>query len=406
MQTLMKREEGQKAGTLARCVRSEEDVRSLTLAEKETMIRRFNERIDAAVSDRPPKKQWVKNALSRGGASRCPCRFRRLSLDIILRYGDALADLFSQYPDDAVFASPYEMSIGYQRPDSPSRINTVRVLTEDARWTDEWGTEWGHAQRSVGASPVSHPLQDWSQLDDYLAHRLPDPCAPCRLDGAVPTLRLHATSTYIGGFIHLTLFERFYMLRGMENALADFHLYPNEAHRLLDSLTDYVVELVRSWGEIGGLDALCFTDDLGTQRSLMMGPELWRKFFPARYRRIFDEVHRHGMQVILHSCGNIMAIIGDLIDVGVDVLDPLQPEAMDLALVAREFGGKVAFSGGISDQRLVALSPQEVKDHVRWTIDTLGNQFDNAYLVSTSNMMPPDIPLVNLEALFEAAHNP
>jgi uroporphyrinogen decarboxylase len=112
------------------------------------------------------------------------------------------------------------------------------------------------------------------------------------------------------------------------------------------------------------------------------------------------------MQVIFHSCGNITAIIGDLIDAGVDVLDPLQPEAVDLARVAREFGGKVAFSGGISDQRLVALSPQEVKDHVRWAIDTLGSRFGNAYLVSASNMMPPDIPLENLAALFEAAHHP
>jgi uroporphyrinogen decarboxylase len=147
------------------------------------------------------------------------------------------------------------------------------------------------------------------------------------------------------------------------------------------------------------------TDDLGTQRSLMISPATWKKFFAARYRRIFDEAHRYGMQVFFHTCGNVTAVVGDLIEVGVDILDPLQPEAMDVAQIAREFGGRVAFSGGISDQRLVELSPQEVKDHVRRTIEAVGGYSNNAYIVSPSNMMPPEIPLANLEALFEAAHN-
>jgi uroporphyrinogen decarboxylase len=204
---------------------------------------------------------------------------------------------------------------------------------------------------------------------------------------------------------HMALFERLHCLRGIENTFADFHLYPNEVHRLLDALTDYYVEIVRSWGRLGGVDGLLLTDDWGTQTSLMISPAMWRKFFAAPYRRICDEAHRCEMHVVFHSCGNVTAIIGDLIDAGVDVLDPLQPEAMDLAQVAKDYGGKVAFCGGISDQQLATLSPQQVRDHVRRTIDTLGSRFDNAYLVGPSNVLCPEVPLKNLRALFEACHN-
>jgi uroporphyrinogen decarboxylase len=385
-------------------IHSEDDLQSLILEEKEEIIRRFDARLEAAISHRPPTKQWVKQALRRGGAPRCPVRFRRLSLDIILRYGDALADLFCEYPDDAVFAQPYDLFVGYQPPGRSCRINPVKILSENGQWTDEWGTEWRHIAGGVGASTVSNPLADWSQLDDYLAVRMPDPCAPDRLKEALPVLQAHGKTKYLYGVIHMLLFERLHCLRGMDNTFTDFHLYPQEVRRLLDALTDYAVQLIRSWGEWDNVDGLLMTDDWGTQTSLMIAPAMWRKFFAANYRRIFDEVHRFNKQVIFHSCGNVTEIIGDLIDVGVDILDPVQPEALDIDNVARNFGGKVAFSGGISDQKLVRMSPRQVRDHVRRTIEVLGSSFNNAYLVAPSNSLTPEIPLENLEALFEAAH--
>jgi uroporphyrinogen decarboxylase len=191
----------------------------------------------------------------------------------------------------------------------------------------------------------------------------------------------------------------------MDRTFEDFYLYPDEVDRLLGALTDYYVELVGEWGRLGDMDAVFVTDDFGTQTSLMISPRMWRTFFQARYRRICDEAHRHGMQLIFHSCGNVFGIIGDLIDCGIDVLDPLQPEAMDLAKVAREYGGKVAFSGGISDQKLASLSPLQVKEHVDRTIEMLGQRSGNAYIAAPANILLPDVPLENLEALFEACHN-
>lgn len=373
-------------------------------SEIKAIITRFNDRLDQALCAAAPSKEWVRSALHRKGAPRCPVRLKRLSLDVIVKYGDALADLFCQYPEDTYFAAPYEIFLGFQSPGRSASIDPIEALTEDSQWTDEWGTLWRHAEGGVGASTVSNPLQDWSQLDAYLT-QMPDPRARGRLSGAEGSLKLHGKSRYFAGMTHMLLYERMHCLRGMENTFEDFYVSPEQTDRLLGELADYFLDIIRSWGEMADVDAIFVTDDWGTQQALMISPKMWRKFFASRYRRLFDEAHRCGLDVIFHSCGNVTEIIGGLIDLGIDVLDPIQPEAMDLKEIARQFGGKVAFCGGLSDQRLAVCSPAQVKDEVRRAIDTLGGAFKNAYIVAPSNVLTPEIPLENIQALFEACHN-
>ena len=378
---------------------------TLDLAETEARIHRFDERVDQAMRQSPPSKVWVRNGLHRLGAPRCPVHLRRLSHDIILRHGDGLAELFVSHPDDMVLADAYHAALGFQAPGVTEPVNAVQVLTRAAEWTDEWGTRWGHAAGGVGASPIAHPLEDWSQLNEYLAHRMPDARSPGRLDGIAPALALHGSERYFAGLTNLVLWERFHCLRGMENAFADLYDFPKETDRLLGALTEYYLEIIRAWGRLANVDALFMTDDWGTQATLMISPEMWRRFFAPRYRRLFAEAHRVGIDVVFHSCGNVTEIIADLIDVGVDILDPLQPEAMDLQRVAREYGGKVTFCGAISDQLLAVQSPAQVRDEVRRTIDVLGAPYRNAYIVAPANALMPEVPLANLEALFDACHS-
>jgi uroporphyrinogen decarboxylase len=374
---------------------------SANLEQARATLERFNRRFDEAHAKAPPSKRWTRRALHRQGAGRCPVRLKRLSLDLILHYPDELADLFTQYPDDTIFVPAYEFCLGY-RPLVP--VDPLRALTETAEWTDEWGTVWHHSAGGVGATPARPAISDWDQLEDYLARRIPNPRAPGRLDAALPALTRHGGNRYFAGMTHFLLFERLHAIRGMENVFEDFYANPEPLDRLLGVLTDYYIEIIREWGKWENVDAVFMTDDWGTQQSLMISPDLWKKFFAARYRRICDEAHRFGMDVIFHSCGNVLAIVGDLIDAGVDVLDPIQPDAMDLKALAREYGGKVALSGGISDQRLARWTPAQVKDEIRRTIDLLGKAFDNAYLVAPSNVLTPEIPLANLVSMFEACH--
>jgi len=163
----------------------------LTLQARAAIIQRFNRRVDQAIVQSAPTKDWVRKALRQGGAEQCPVRLRRLSLDAILQHGDALADLLCEYPDDAVVVPAYEWTVGYQPESHPNRVNPLQILTEQARWTDEWGTEWSHAAGGVGASATSDPIQDWSQLDAYLTERMPNPLVPGRLGGVAPALRMH-----------------------------------------------------------------------------------------------------------------------------------------------------------------------------------------------------------------------
>ena len=372
-----------------------------SVAEIQRIVSRFEERVGSARRSAPPTRDLVRAAVHRTGSPRCPVRLKRLSLDVVLRYGDALADLFCEFPDDLVLTAPYEISIGYQPPDRADRIDPLWAMSRAAEWDDEWGIRWGHAAGGVGATPVASPLTDWSQLDEYLAHRVPDPRAPGRLDAALPVFAAHGRSAYCGGIIHLALFERLHAVRGMQNIFLDFSTNEREVRRLSDAVVAYLLELIRGWARIGA-DAVFLTDDWGTQTALMISPAMWRDFFADQYRRVFREIHRLGMDVFFHSCGNVTAIVPDLVEMGLDVLDPIQPGAMDPAAIARDFGGKIAFCGGIDDQKLATRSAAEVRDEVRRTIDTLGAPFGNALVLSPANVMTPEIPLENLRALFEA----
>lgn len=191
----------------------------------------------------------------------------------------------------------------------------------------------------------------------------------------------------------------------MQNLFLDFYTNERELRRLSDAIVRYLLELIRQWAEMGA-DAVFLTDDWGTQTSLMLSLEMWRSFFADAYRTVFQEIHRRGMDVMFHSCGNVTAIVPDLIALGVDVIDPIQPGAMDQEEVARQFGGRVSFCGGIDDQRLASHTPGQIRDEVRRTIDTLGSPFGNALIVAPANVMTPEIPLENLRALFEACHAP
>ena len=190
----------------------------------------------------------------------------------------------------------------------------------------------------------------------------------------------------------------------MMNVFTDFYTHEHEVRRLLDAIAGFVRELIRGWARLGA-DAVFLTDDWGSQTGLMISPEMWRDFFRPHYARLFDEAHRGGLDVIFHSCGNVLGIVEDLIDCGIDVLDPLQPGAMDLEQLVRRFGGRVSFCGAIDLQQLLAHgTPQQVRDEVRRALDRLGHPYGGGFIVSPANVLTPDIPLENLAALCEAAH--
>jgi uroporphyrinogen decarboxylase len=189
----------------------------------------------------------------------------------------------------------------------------------------------------------------------------------------------------------------------MENAFTDFYTNESEVWKLLEALSDYLLKLTRRWLALP-ISGIFMGDDWGSQTRMMVSLPLWRKFFRPHYQRVFEEIHRAGKQVIFHSCGHVFEIIPNLSDLGLDVLDPVHPVAMDIEEVARKFGGKISFSGGIDDQRLEDFSPQKIRDIVRRNIDTLGRPFGCGYIGAPANTVAPTLPLENLHALIKTFH--
>ncbi|MBN1863475.1 MAG: hypothetical protein JW808_01100, partial [Victivallales bacterium] len=293
--------------------------------------------------------------------------------------------LSARFPDDMLgWVSPEDFG------ESQGTRDGVR------RWKDQWGTGWeddGH-----GAKTEYYPLE--SGYEALARYPFPDPQRAARFAAADERLKQRG-DRYVQAVVWLTLFERLWMLRGFDNMLMD--PYTDEANfsRLRDRVVDYNLAIIDQW-TARGVDAVFFSDDWGCQRSLLMNPDDWRRFYRPAYRRMFERVRSGGAHVWMHLCGNITSILPDLIDIGLNVLNPVQPQAMDVRQLSQEFGGKVCFYGGVDVQgTLVRGTPEDVKREVRELI-TLFGKFDGGYIGGTSHTVMPETPLNNVIAMFEA----
>lgn len=287
-------------------------------------------------------------------------------------------------------------------PDDLLNLTSLRNLQEPVnvdgvlRWVDEWGVHWlddGH-----GGRVASHPLS--SGYEALASYTFPDPYHPDRFRQADAQLA-RRNGRYARGAVWFTLFERLWMLRGFENILVDPYLYPDEFARLRDRILEFNLVLIDQW-LARGVDAVFFSDDWGWQRGLLIAPEDWRKFYKPTYARMFRRVREGGAHVWLHSCGNVTAIIPDLLDLGLNVLNPVQPQAMDLEYLAREFGGRLCFCGGVDVQGLLIRgTPDEVRREVHRLVHLFG-RYNGGYIGATSHSIMPETPLDNVIAMYEA----
>jgi uroporphyrinogen decarboxylase len=203
------------------------------------------------------------------------------------------------------------------------------------------------------------------------------------------------------GRVWFTLFERFWFLRGFNNALTDPYIYPREFLRLIEKITEFNVASINMRLDLG-LDGIFFSDDWGSQTNLLMKPDDWRKWYKPQYRRMFDAVHAGGGHVWMHLCGNVMDIIPDLMDIGLDVLNPVQPLAMPVDVLSKRFGGQLCFYGGLDVQGVLPRgTSREVEDEVRHLISALGC-WGGGHVGGTSHTILPDTPTENVVAAFGA----
>lgn len=194
-------------------------------------------------------------------------------------------------------------------------------------------------------------------------------------------------------------------LMGMDNYMMKMYTHPDVVHAITDHVCEFYFEANERFFRQAQdrLDGYFFGNDFGTQRDLICGPRQFDEFILPWFRKFTQQGHRHGYQVILHSCGSIYKVIPRLIEAGVDCLHPLQARAanMDAITLAREFKGKIAFLGGIDTQEiLVHGTIQQVKDEVKRVKDLLG---PNLIVSPSHEAILPDVPPCNVAAMAEAA---
>ncbi len=264
------------------------------------------------------------------------------------------------------------------------------------RWIDEWGTRWeddGHGGKTEG-----YPLLDGYHLLE--SYPLPDPVAPGKFD-AVDRMLADRRERYVRCAVWFTLFERLWMLRGFENMLADPYTEEKSFCNLRDRIVEYNLTTIDQW-VARGVDGVFFSDDWGCQRGLLMDPEHWRRLYKPSYRRMFQRVRDGGAHVWMHLCGDVSAIVGDLLEIGLNVITPVQPQAMDRKALAREFGGKLCFNGGVDVQgTLIFGTPEDVRREVHELVALFGSR-GGGYIAGTSHIVMPETPLDNVIALYEA----
>jgi uroporphyrinogen decarboxylase len=278
----------------------------------------------------------------------------------------------------------------------------VPPLLNPAGW--EVG-EWG-----VGQTPgsvlhfvrIEHPMRDLSEVSELEAYPFPDLTPRERHAHLEAEVRaLQERGLFVIGFMEWTIFEIAWYLRGMDNLFADLVFNHRFAERLLEGITTIRCFQARRYAE-AGVDLLKIGDDVGTQRALLMSPETYRKWFRPRHAAVIRAARqvRPDLPVCYHSDGNCWDIIPDLIEIGVTILNPVQPECLDLARVKREFGRDLVFWGGIGTQTTMPFaSPSEVYDCVQRTIGVLG---PTGYFPCPTHVLEPEVPWENLVAYLRA----
>ena len=258
-------------------------------------------------------------------------------------------------------------------------LDFFRELSEEEKGSkreDEWGTIWGYGN-VVGAigEPLEYPIKDIKNIREY---KFPDPEDPGRFDGFIQEIE-NNKDKHIRISIGSYLFERMHFLIGFNETMINIADHPEEMEYLLDKIVDYDIKLIRnlSTNLKGKLHGISGSDDWGTQTSLMIHPDKWRKIFKPRYKKIADEIHKNNLDFWFHSDGKIEEIIPDLIEIGADVFQFPQPSSvLGIKEFGRRFAGKACFCLYIDIQSTAVYGTEE---EIIKEADELVNYWSNEY---------------------------
>jgi uroporphyrinogen decarboxylase len=274
-------------------------------------------------------------------------------------------------------------------------LGLVRFDRKNRIVFDIWGVGWDLEAEGVWIK--HHPIQDPAALAEY---EFPDPQLPGLMESVEQLVASQGREYFVLAFQHISLFERAWALLGFENlmiAIAEENPYLDDFFK---KIGDFQAAVAGRFVQCG-VDGVRIGDDYGSQDGLLISPEKWRRYIKPNLRQMYSVYQKAGLPVFQHSCGDLRSILGDFIDLGLNVLHPLQPKAMPLDVVECTIGGKICFFGGIDTQELLPFgTPADIRQAVLSCVRLLGRR--GGYIIAPSQEVMSDVPIENIRALVTA----
>ena len=299
---------------------------------------------------------------------------------------------YFQFPYRCVELEPSIRSYDYSHyyKNLPPQANPLK-------WNPEWGI-FSVPGTIAHFEQMLHPMENFQSLDEILSYPFPDYNEPYRWKGMDRKIAsLQKEDLIAVAEMQMTIFETAWYLRGMENLMTDLLINREFAEALFDKIMNIRIGMAEKYAR-NGIDILMLGDDVSTQLSMMMDPGLWREILKPRLTKVIRAAREVKQDILIfyHGDGNLQEIIPDLINVGVDILNPVQPECMDPVHIKKQYGDQLSFWGTIGTQTTLPFgTAEDVENAVRRNIETIGA--GGGLFIAPTHMIEPEVPWENIE---------
>jgi len=322
------------------------------------------------------------------------------------------------YPDQGSYADVFEFPMGVIADPGFPWVAEAPGFVPDRNWDyglyydppiaegarmDIWGV--AHEPGGEGAHHMTrmrNPLERLDSIEQLQDYPWPDFAAAnwSYLDAEIAAIQARGLAAQV--WMECTIWETAWYMRRMDLIMTEMAMEDEKAVFILDKITDLACLRAEKYAAAGA-DIIALGDDIGMQNSIMMSVDMYRQWLKPRLMRVIAAARRAKPDVIIqyHSCGHVTELIPELIDAGIDVLNPIQPECMDAVEIFTRHGDAIAFNGSIGTQTTMPFAtPQEVKDTVKRNLDAVGEA--GGLFCCPTHMLEPEVPWANIEAYVEA----
>lgn len=270
---------------------------------------------------------------------------------------------------------------------------------------DGWGVAHESSPNSMHMTKMHHPMKNMMSLDEMKAYPLPDYTKVDFSPLKEQMDAIHEKGLAVFVWQECTIWETAWYLRSMENLMMDMAMEDEKAEWLFEQITERACYRAKIFAEQGA-DIIGLGDDIGMQETIMMPMEMYQQWLKPRLKRVIDAAKSVNPDILIsyHSCGYVEPFIPELIEAGVDILNPIQPECMDFKDIFEKYQGKIAFNGTIGTQKLMPFgTPEEVKAEVKRNLDIAGP--NGALFCCPTHLLEPEVPWENIEAYAQACND-